>query len=187
MRLRLLGWLPADLTGLRVLDAGCGTGASAMLLAARGAAVVAVDVAPTLIEVARERTPASLSSGIDSVVGDMLDDSFGEFDYVIAMDSLIHYDRAVVVGALRGLARRCRRGVVMTVVPRTPLLALMHLAGRLFPRGDRAPAIQPLPIQGLCDDLDDALGAGWRVARTERVSVPFYTSQALSLVRTPSA
>ncbi|EHP90533.1 Mg-protoporphyrin IX methyl transferase, partial [Methylorubrum extorquens DSM 13060] len=30
MRANLLGWLPADLTGLRLLDAGCGTGALAV-------------------------------------------------------------------------------------------------------------------------------------------------------------
>ena len=38
MRETLLSWLPVDMTGLRLLDAGCGTGALAVEAAARGAA-----------------------------------------------------------------------------------------------------------------------------------------------------
>jgi SAM-dependent methyltransferase len=39
MRETLLSWLPADMTGLRLLDAGCGTGALAVEAARRGAAL----------------------------------------------------------------------------------------------------------------------------------------------------
>ena len=42
MRETLLSWLPQDLRGLRVLDAGCGTGALAVEAAKRGADVTAV-------------------------------------------------------------------------------------------------------------------------------------------------
>ncbi|PMX83459.1 magnesium protoporphyrin IX methyltransferase, partial [Pseudomonas sp. GW460-C3] len=41
MRETLLSWLPADMSGLRLLDAGCGTGALAVAAAERGASVVA--------------------------------------------------------------------------------------------------------------------------------------------------
>ena len=37
MRNTLLSWLPEDLTGARILDAGCGTGALAVEAARRGA------------------------------------------------------------------------------------------------------------------------------------------------------
>ena len=57
MRETLLGWLPADLHGVRVLDAGCGTGALAVEAARRGAQVVAIDLSPTLVDLARERLP----------------------------------------------------------------------------------------------------------------------------------
>ena len=43
-----------------MLDAGCGTGALAVALARRGADVVAVDISPTLVGLARERAPAEL-------------------------------------------------------------------------------------------------------------------------------
>jgi SAM-dependent methyltransferase len=58
MRAVLTGWLPADLDGVRVLDAGCGPGTLAIELAARGAHVVAVDLSPTLVALARERAAA---------------------------------------------------------------------------------------------------------------------------------
>src|SRR6476619_3072492 len=57
MRATLLSWLPDDLTGLTLLDAGCGTGALAVAAAERGAAVTAIDLSPTLVGLARERAP----------------------------------------------------------------------------------------------------------------------------------
>ena len=37
MRATLLDWMPADLKGMRILDAGCGTGALSFEAARRGA------------------------------------------------------------------------------------------------------------------------------------------------------
>ncbi len=53
MRAAMLAELPADLRGARVLDAGCGTGTMAVELAQKGAEVVAVDISPSLIAIAR--------------------------------------------------------------------------------------------------------------------------------------
>jgi magnesium-protoporphyrin O-methyltransferase len=60
----------------------------------------------------------------------------------------------------------------------------MHAAGRLFPRGDRAPALEPVAEAALARKLraDPSL-EGWRLARTRRVARGFYTSQVLELVR----
>lgn len=52
---RALFWRLGDLRGRRVLDVGCGTGASSAILAAKGAAVTAIDVAPEAIAMARQR------------------------------------------------------------------------------------------------------------------------------------
>ena len=98
MRSLLLSTLPADMHGMRLLDAGCGTGALAIEAAHRGADVVAIDVSQGLIEVAAKRTPDSLS--IDWRIGDMFDPALGQFDHVIAMDSLIHYDADDVVAVV---------------------------------------------------------------------------------------
>lgn len=185
MRQVLLGWLPEDLRGARLLDAGCGTGVLAAEAARRGASVVAVDLSPTLIGLARERTPAGLGSGdVRFLVGDMLDPGLGRFDYVVAMDSLIHYVAADAVRAVTGLASRSERAVLFTFAPRTPALAAMHAVGRLFPRGDRAPAIEPVQVKRMHERLAAATGLeAWHGARCERVQRGFYTSQAQELVR----
>jgi magnesium-protoporphyrin O-methyltransferase len=183
MRATLLDWLPADLRGRRLLDAGCGTGALATEAARRGAHVVAIDLSPTLVDLARERAPRDLR--IDFRVGDMLDASLGRFDHVVGMDSLIHYRTHDVVRVVAGLAARTDESLLFTFAPRTPLLAVMHAVGRLFPRGDRAPAIQPVGAQSIANLLkrDPALD-GWHLGRTHRIASGFYTSQALELVRT---
>jgi magnesium-protoporphyrin O-methyltransferase len=56
MRDTLLSWLPDDLHGARILDAGCGTGAFAMAAAQRGADVLAIDLSPALVDVAMRRS-----------------------------------------------------------------------------------------------------------------------------------
>jgi magnesium-protoporphyrin O-methyltransferase len=185
MRAALLSWLPEDLTGSRLLDAGCGTGALAIEAAKRGADVVGIDLAPAIIEMAEERMPADVGERIRFHAGDMLDPEYGHFDHVVAMDSIIHYEAHDVTGVLAGLAARTRQSIVFTFAPRTPLLAAMHSVGRLFPRGDRAPAIEPVAEDRLrrLIEIDPRL-AGWKTARTQRVTSGFYISQGMELVRT---
>jgi magnesium-protoporphyrin O-methyltransferase len=189
MRQTLLDWLPQDLHGARILDAGCGTGAFAHAAALRGANVVAIDLSPSLIEVALRRTAQDLhvfdhDGRIDFRSGDMSDPALGTFDYVVAMDSLIHYNAADAVAVLQAWAPRVRAGMLFTFAPSNPLLLAMHAVGRLFPRGDRAPAIEPVAEAALKRLLatDDGLSL-WKPARTERVASGFYTSQAMELRR----
>ena len=184
MRETLLSWLPADMSGLRLLDAGCGTGALAAAAALRGAEVVAIDLSPTLVDLAAQRLPAELRERVRFRSGDMLDPSLGVFDHVVLMDSLIHYEPALAVRALDRLAARTRSSLLFTYAPRTPLLAAMHAVGRLFPQGDRAPAIVPVAPPALSQRLADTPGlAHWQPRRTQRVASGFYTSQALEIAR----
>ena len=189
MRNTLLGWLPDDLHGKRVLDAGCGTGALAVEAARRGARVVAIDLSPTLVGLARERLPESLVSApgwgsIDFRSGDMLDPELGEFDHVVAMDSLIHYRPNDIVNALSRLAARTSTSIVFTAAPRTPATLLMLGIGRLFPRGDRSPQIEPVSPQVLHALMakDDELQR-WQTGRFDLITGGFYKSQALEWKR----
>jgi magnesium-protoporphyrin O-methyltransferase len=61
----------------------------------------------------------------------------------------------------------------------------MHAVGRLFPRGDRAPAIEPVAEDALRARIaaEPAL-AGWRIGRSERIASGFYKSQAMELSKT---
>jgi magnesium-protoporphyrin O-methyltransferase len=187
MRETLLGYLPADLRGQRVLDAGCGTGALAVEAARRGAAVVAIDLSATLVNIARERMPQDLGRGsIDFRVSDMLNPALGQFHWVVAMDSLIHYVAPDMADMIAQLAARAECGMAFTFAPRTPLLTVMHAVGKAFPRGNRAPAIEPISELALRARLVDhpvMKQSGLRVGRCERIDSAFYISQAMELTR----
>ncbi len=184
MRNTLLSWLPANMAGARLLDAGCGTGALSIEAARRGATVVAVDLSPTLVSVARERLPADIDpASITFKSGDMLDPGLGKFDFVVAMDSLIHYRPQDTCGVLSGLAARTSCSLLMTFAPKTPALAVMHAVGRLFPRADRAPAIEPVSERKFASLIASENGlSDWTIGRSHRITSGFYKSQALELV-----
>jgi magnesium-protoporphyrin O-methyltransferase len=185
MRATLLSWLPADLRGVRLLDAGCGTGALAIEAARRGADVLAIDISPTLVGLARERSPQDLSAGrVTFAVGDMLDPALGRFDHVVAMDSLIHYEGVDIAQTLGTLAPRTGGSLLFTIAPRTTALVVMHALGQFFPTGNRSPAIAPISRA----DLERHVRAhpalrDWRFARGQRIDSGFYVSQALELRR----
>jgi magnesium-protoporphyrin O-methyltransferase len=185
MRSTLLSWLPDDLRGRRLLDAGCGTGALAVEAAKRGANVVAIDISPTLINLARERLPSRIGEGtVSFMVGDMLDPAHGRFDHVVGMDSLIHYRAGDTVNALAQLAHRTDRSILFTFAPRTAMLTVMHEVGKLLPSKDRAPSIEPVGERDIVRRIESAAGMEtWAPGRTHRVSSGFYKSQALELVR----
>lgn len=185
MRGTLLSWLPENLSGKRILDAGCGTGALALEAARRGAEVVAIDLSPTLIELAIERVSEHAGVGsIDFRVGDMRGIDLGEFDHIVAMDSLIHYDPIDGLQTLEHMARSVRQSIIFTFAPRTTLLAIMHALGQFFPRGDRSPAIVPIAQRKLQHTLtESAVLTGWHLGRSMRVNRGFYISQAQEIVR----
>ncbi|MES2978350.1 MAG: magnesium protoporphyrin IX methyltransferase [Pseudomonadota bacterium] len=187
MRSTLLSWLPEDMRGMRLLDAGCGTGALAVEAQARGADVLAIDLSPTLVQLASERYTDKPKAGggcIEFRYGDMLDAELGHFDHVVAMDSLIHYDTAHMVEAMQRLAERTRASMLFTFAPRTPLLAAMHTVGRYFPRSDRSPSLTPVSEPVLRAGLEQGIGPeGWREGRTQRIASGFYTSQAWEWLR----
>jgi magnesium-protoporphyrin O-methyltransferase len=175
MRAKMLSKLPEDLRGARVLDAGCGAGQMTVELAARGADVVAVDISPSLVEIARKRLPAGLPGQVTFCAGDMLADTLGRFDHVMAMDSLIYYGDADIRAALERLSKRTAGSVVFTVAPRTALLMGMWYAGKLFPRSDRSPVMIPhSPAQ-----LAHGLRGKGQIRDLGRVTSGFYISQAL--------
>lgn len=183
MRNTLLSWLPEDLSGRRVLDAGCGAGQLSLEVAKRGAEVVAIDLSKTLVELAQSRLHAADIKGtIDFRIGDMFDPALGAFDHVVAMDSLIHYPATDIVRVLEGFAPRTSQSIEITFAPKTALLTAMHTAGKLFPRGDKSPAIEPVAGKKLYSLIDGSSSLrGWAPNRTHNVKSGFYFSTALEL------
>lgn len=179
MRATLLSYLPKDLRGVTILDAGCGTGALAVAAAERGAKVTAIDLSPQLVAVARERLPKHLD--VTFLSGDMLDPSMGKFDYVVAMDSIIHYPTKDMISIIEALSRMANKAMIFSYPPRTLPLAILWGVGKLFPRGDKSPAIEPQPPKKLRNAL--AKIANIKLGRSLRVATGFYISEAQELVR----
>jgi magnesium-protoporphyrin O-methyltransferase len=177
MRDTLLSWLPQDLSGRRILDAGCGTGMLAIEAARRGAEVVGIDVSPQLIEIGKERLPEDVKGKISLHAGDMLDAGFGDFDHIVSMDVLIHYESDQIAAATAKLAERTRHSMLFTFAPGTPLLRTARAIGQFFPKSDRSPSIIPVAHDLLKARLSRSVPQA-KLGRDQRISRGFYTSHA---------
>lgn len=105
--------------GTKVLDVACGTGNLAIPAARTGAVVTGVDIAPNLIDQAREDAAAE---GIEAVfdVGDTEDLPYsdGSFDVVMTMFGAMFAPRPELVA--RELRRVCRPGGTIAMANWTP-------------------------------------------------------------------
>lgn len=176
MRETMLNTL-GDVRGKRILDAGCGAGQMTHELALRGAEVVAVDISPSLVEIARKRLPDALSHQVTFHAGDMLDPALGDFDHVVAMDSLIYYDAADINRSISTLFKRTSGKIVFTVAPRTPFLMAFFGMGKLFPRRDRSPVMIPHAPKKLARLVDGNLRS------VARINSGFYISECLEVTK----
>ena len=175
MRAKMLARVPEDLSGARILDAGCGPGMMTKELAERGGNIVAIDISPSLIKIARKRLSPHLAKFVEFRSGDMLDPTLGQFDFVFAMDSLIYYDTSQICSAVLNLGQRPTQKVIFTVAPKTKVLMAMWYAGKLFPRPDRSPIMKPQYPKNL---IEATRGSGI-MYDLGSVKSGFYISQAM--------
>ena len=84
--------MAGDVRGRRILDAGCAAGALSALLVARGASVVGIDVAPSLVRIARERLESRAEFHIADLGEPLPFLADASFDVVIA-SLVLHYLR----------------------------------------------------------------------------------------------
>lgn len=98
-----------DMTGLRVLDLGCGKGRFAARLVERGARVIGLDVSSAMLGQAR---------GLARVRGTArrLPFAAGSFDGVVAIEVFEHFSAAGLDDALAELKRVLRPGGLLAVV-----------------------------------------------------------------------
>jgi SAM-dependent methyltransferase len=132
--------------GQRLLDLACGTGAVAELAVATGADVVGVDIAPALIEQAKERA-AERGLDIDYRVGDVeaLEFEDGSFDVGASTCGVMFApDHSAVA---RELARVTKPGGRIGLVCWTPDSGLAKMFGVMRP-------FQPTPPPGVGNLFD---------------------------------
>ena len=177
MQAAIIEKLPKDLRGARILDAGCGTGVLSRMLDERGAEVVGVDISEKLIEVAKNRS--SLNKNIEYFAGDMKEQSFGNFDYIIAMDSLIHYSTEDVISSIDDFSSRANNSVLFTVIPSTFALRTKLRLGKFFPKSERSPEVVPIEW-GQLEQLE-ALKINASLTKIKRIKSFFYVSEAWEL------
>jgi len=184
MKELLLSRLPDDLTGLSVLDAGCGTGQMAIDLGLRGAEVLGIDISPNLIDIANRRLPKKLQSNVKFRVSDMIQNR-GDFDYVILMDSLIHYPKENTLEVLESLMLRTRNRILFTLVPINSFLKIKLSIGRLFPHSDRSPILAPLNTRSFVQMFKERSKKNetFEMKSVGQVNKWFYTSEAIELKR----
>jgi 2-polyprenyl-6-hydroxyphenyl methylase/3-demethylubiquinone-9 3-methyltransferase len=132
----------APLGGARVLDVGCGGGLLAEALAAAGASVTGIDLAPGMIEVARLHAAES-GLTLDYRVADaqqLAAATPGAFEVVTCMEMLEHVpEPAAMVATLAALVRPGGALFVSTLNRNLRSFLLAIVAGeyllRLLPRG----------------------------------------------------
>jgi SAM-dependent methyltransferase len=121
--------------GMRVLDLGCGSGDLTLHLVNTGADVVALDLAPSMVEVARERVARFGEGGTARFVAAPAEDSglpAGHFDLILGRYVLHHLDLDAAASEIARLLRPGGRAVFVENWGGNSVLmfARRHLVGR---------------------------------------------------------
>jgi SAM-dependent methyltransferase len=177
-----LGIMP----GMNVLDVACGTGNVALPAARKGAQVVGIDIAPNLLEQARQRAAAaSLQATFEEGDAERLPYPDGHFDLVVSMFGAMFSPSPDLVAS--ELVRVCRRGGKIAMANWTPDGAsgeMLRLRNRYVP----PPAGIPAPLlwgdEGVVRDRLGARGVHVEaVRRTFNYELPFPPREAVQLFR----
>jgi 2-polyprenyl-6-hydroxyphenyl methylase/3-demethylubiquinone-9 3-methyltransferase len=130
------------LSGASVLDVGCGAGLLSEALAREGASVVAIDLAPELIKVAKLHkleSQVSVDYRLQSVES-LAAEQPGSFDAIACMEMLEHVpDPAAIIAACATLLKPGGR-LFLSTLNRTPAAFALAIVGaeyvaRLLPKG----------------------------------------------------
>src|SRR6056297_3182848 len=102
----------------KVLELGCGTGSTALLLAADVDQIVASDVSPNMIEIASRKAQLDQVPNVRFITADIFDKKIGEgpYDVVLAFN-LLHLieDTADAIQRIHGLLKPDGRFISKTV------------------------------------------------------------------------
>jgi ubiquinone/menaquinone biosynthesis C-methylase UbiE len=160
--------------GVRWLDLACGTGTVAERAARRGADVTGIDLAPALLETARERA-AELGLEIDYRVGDCerLDCADADFDVVSSTCGIMFAPDHAATAA--ELVRVTRPGGRIAVASWTPTGGLARMFGMMAPFQPAPPPSNPFDW-GNAARVTELLGEAFDLTLEEHVSTLRMTS-----------
>lgn len=132
-----------DLRGQTVLDLGCGDGANALRLAARGALVHAIDISSGMAEATQARAAAAGFGGVvhaQQMSAEYLAFADGTFDAIYGHSVLHHTDLSITRREIARVLRPGGRAVFLEPLDHNPVLNLFR---RLTP-WRRTPTEKPL-------------------------------------------
>src|SRR5687768_8948598 len=144
--------LLGDVTGLRIVDFGCGSGANTVLLANRGAHVWGVDISEDLIRLAERRLEVSgRAGGAAFIVASAHDLPFpnDSIDIVFGIAILHHLDLELVAREVHRVLRPGGRAIFQEPVRNSKIIRFVR---SLIPY--RAPDISPFERPLTDEELD---------------------------------
>ena len=147
-------YLLGDVTGKRVVDFGCGSGANTALLSGRGAHVWAIDISEDLLRLGRRRLAVSGRDGAATFIAASAHDlpfPDASIDVVFGIAILHHLDLDLVSREVRRVLRPGGRAIFKEPVRNS---AIVRFVRRLIPY--RAPDISP--YERPLTDLSGLLG-----------------------------
>ena len=183
---KILDWLPENMDGMTVCDAGAGTGSLAIPLAHRGAGVSASDISASMIGEAETRYNQSIAAGAKApavapkfeALG--LEECTGKYDVVSCIDVMIHYPDDRVAAMVGHLASLSKKKLIVSFAPKTLAYSILKRIGELFPGPSKATRAY-LHDEG---EVEEALEkAGFRVTRRQMTATSFYFSRILECER----
>ncbi|MBN9391061.1 MAG: class I SAM-dependent methyltransferase [Chloroflexi bacterium] len=155
--------------GTNVLDAACGTGNLSIPAARTGALITAQDLAPNLVEVARQRAAAEgLNIHFDSGDVEDLPYATGTFQVVMSMYGIMFAPRPAPVAAQ--LLRVCAPGGLIALANWTPNGFIGQMLKVVSTHVPPAPGMTPPPQWGVEEIVRERLGDG--TASTEIKCTP---------------
>ena len=161
--------LLGDVTGRRVVDFGCGSGANTALLAGRGAHVWAIDISEDLVRLGRRRLKISgREDGATFIVSSAHDLPFPDesVDVVFGIAILHHLDLDLVAREVRRVLKPGGRAIFQEPVRNS---AVIRFARSLVPY--RAPDVSPFE-RPLTDAELQRFASGFRKCSMRAFALP---------------
>lgn len=162
--------LLGDVRGKTVLDLGCGDGENSVLLARRGAKVLAADISDSLINVAKQRLAVNgVESGVDFLVTSAHDIAIADesVDVVFGMAILHHLDLQLAAREVRRVLRKGGRAIFQEPVRNSKFIAGIR---KLIPY--QSPDVSPFE-RPLTDGELKNFADGYAAYRSRAFALPY--------------
>jgi ubiquinone/menaquinone biosynthesis C-methylase UbiE len=182
--------LLGDVNGKTVLEYGCGRGLYTVALADRAARVIAFDISPELLAIAKQRVEVNQCEGVELLLGSAhsLPLPNESIDVIFGMAILHHLDLEIASREVRRVLKKGGRAIFKEPLRNSKLYAWLR---QFFPkRANVSPFERPFTDEEIKDFAQPFLYRGRTfqlpLSRIAHV-LPFWTQSAVKLCAYPDA